>query len=88
MREVPSTSWVENGQGQPSEDAPLQAEWSQRGEVKHIFTHFELRLAVYETQAALQWEPEEGDWVSEADLADQALPSVMRKVLAQRSVSD
>lgn len=53
------------------------------GAVTHVFTHFPLELVVYcarapQTTAA----PEGARWVARADLAGEALPTVMRKVLA------
>lgn len=83
MREVPSTPWQE---AEPEWVPPFDADWSTRGEVKHVFTHFELRLAVHEAAAPASWAPETGEWVDEAGLDQEALPSVMRKVLAIRSV--
>jgi A/G-specific adenine glycosylase len=51
--------------------------------VRHVFTHFPLELTVFvadvrRTAAA----PKGARWVKIADLADEALPNVMRKVLA------
>lgn len=85
MREVPSSPWLESA---PDKDPvpPFHGAWRARGEIKHVFTHFELRLDVYEAPAAAGWEPDEGEWVTETGLDREALPSVMRKVLAQRSV--
>ncbi len=84
MREVPSTQWIETV-GHPTGTPPFDADWTERGEIKHVFTHFELRLSVQEAQAAASWEPEDGDWVNEEALADEALPSVMRKVVMRKS---
>lgn len=79
MMEVPSSEWSpEPAPARP----PFEAEWAQRGTVRHVFTHFELHLDVHEAEAAADWQPEDGGWVAESDLADQALPSVMRKVVA------
>lgn len=82
MTEVPSSPWLETGHA--SEAPPLEAEWADRGEVRHVFTHFELRLAVREGEASPGWEPDSGYWADERDLGNEALPSVMRKVLAAR----
>lgn len=84
MREVPSTEWKT---GNPDWTPPFEMGWSGRGEVKHVFTHFELRLAVQEAAAPAGWSPQTGDWVTENQLDQQALPSVMRKVLATRSIT-
>jgi len=85
MLEVPSTAW---GASMPPleqahADAPLPGHWLPVcGFVRHSFTHFDLDLAVYragnlsrtERPAACAWYPREV-------LQDEAIPSVMRKVL-------
>jgi len=86
MREVPSTEWVEQDLSDASEP-PFRADWASRGEVRHVFTHFELRLTVREAVAPDSWSLPDGDWVVEAGLSGEALPSVMRKVLDLRSVT-
>jgi A/G-specific adenine glycosylase len=48
-----------------------------------VFTHFPLDLIVYVTQAPVSTRaPESARWVTLADLAGEALPNLMRKVLA------
>jgi len=81
MTEVPSTEWAE---GEPLAVPPFQGDWADRGEVRHVFTHFELRLRVREASPVSGWEPEDGFWAEEGALDAQALPSVMRKVVAVR----
>ncbi|MNW08691.1 hypothetical protein D3C71_2055250 [compost metagenome] len=51
----------------------------------HVFTHFELRLTVYRAQApdGLQTRPDDGWWEPVTNLDAQALPTVMKKVIAQ-----
>ncbi|WP_300528450.1 A/G-specific adenine glycosylase, partial [Maricaulis sp.] len=78
MMEIPSTEWSETPA--PAAQPPFMADWQTRGEVRHIFTHFELRLEVREADARPDWEPEEGVWAERDRLGDHALPSVMRKV--------
>ena len=85
MMEVPSTRWAENGES-PQERAPLEAEWQPLpGLVRHTFTHFQLELAVWRATAisggVLR---EDGDyrWTAREDLGSEALPTVMRKVVA------
>ncbi len=82
MMEVPSSEWVE--QAEPV-IPPFEADWADRGEVRHVFTHFELRLTVREAAAHAGWRPNEGIWADDAALEQAALPSVMRKVLATAS---
>jgi A/G-specific adenine glycosylase len=85
MLEVPSTAW---GGIMPDLDAalgcaPLVAPWRQlTGLVRHSFTHFDLDLAVYRARdLPLTAQAEAGAWYPRARLADEAVPSVMRKVL-------
>lgn len=81
MMEVPSSDW---GEARASSQPPFDAPWEDRGEIRHVFTHFELRLAVHEAEAAPGWEPQEGIWADDAQLGDHALPSVMHKVVSRR----
>jgi A/G-specific adenine glycosylase len=63
--------------------APFKAKWRKRvGIVRHGFTHFELEIEVY--VATLRRRPSgEGRWVPRNELANTALPTVMRKIIAQ-----
>jgi A/G-specific adenine glycosylase len=48
-----------------------------------VFTHFLLELVVYRASVAVDAQaPRGARWVRLAQLADEALPNVMRKVLA------
>ena len=84
MMEIPSTPWREDGlwaldDAQP--EAPLCAQWRLLpGVVRHTFTHFhlELRLAAARTGANPL---ARGIWCPLDRLGDQALPTVMRKVV-------
>ncbi|MFN4142177.1 A/G-specific adenine glycosylase [Aestuariivirga sp.] len=85
MMEVPSTPWGE-AFGDAEQEAPLAARWRRlAGRVEHTFTHFHLELEVWRADdiadGALR---DEGDyrWVRPEDLAGEALPTVMRKVVA------
>ena len=67
--------------------APLlrsASRWRRKtGTVTHVFTHFPLELAVYTaTVPARTRAPKGMRWVPIATLKDEALPSVMRKVIA------
>ena len=64
--------------------APLKAKWHRAlGEVTHTFTHFPLALIVYTARVARSTAAPQGTrWVRAADLANEALPNVMRKVIA------
>jgi A/G-specific adenine glycosylase len=83
MMEVPSTSWRaapwEDAEAQDS--APLAAEWrALPGVVRHTFTHFHFEITVWAARSA-GTPTEMGRWVALDALADQALPTVMRKVI-------
>jgi A/G-specific adenine glycosylase len=91
MMEVPTGAWRE-GAGEaddPLADAPLAARWRKlTGAVRHTFTHFHLELNVYcamvQRNAAVRKtaDPERCRWVPRRDLDGEALPSLMRKVVA------
>ena len=82
MMEVPSTAWGEEPAGEP----PLRAEWrALPGKVEHTFTHFHLELEVWRAVSIADGEVlEDGDyrWTAREDLPGEALPTVMRKVVA------
>ena len=60
------------------------ARWHRKaGVVTHVFTHFPLELVVYTAKVAARTRAPEGmRWVPIATLADEALPNLMRKVIA------
>jgi A/G-specific adenine glycosylase len=81
MTEVPTTVWTSARQNLNGH-APFEAKWKKlTGRVQHTFTHFHLELDVYAAQISRR-PSVEGRWVAVDDLAGEALPSVMRKVLA------
>ena len=91
MLEVPSTPW---GDALPvrkeaMRSAPVTTSWLPvPGAVVHVFTHFRLELVVYRALVPIDasftlWaEQERCRWVHRRDLHAQALPSVMKKVIA------
>lgn len=91
MLEVPSTPW---GDELPAfkdakRSSPVSGDWwPVPGLVVHVFTHFRLELTVYravvpvDTSLTFWSEPERCRWVARRDLQAQALPSVMKKVIA------
>jgi A/G-specific adenine glycosylase len=87
MTEVPTTAWThgfdEAGALQEAPRLP-RAKWRRiPGTVTHVFTHFPLALAVYTAQVpAAMRAPKGARWVEVADLPGEALPNVMRKVVA------
>jgi A/G-specific adenine glycosylase len=87
MTEVPTTQWTHDFDG-GAELAPrlgrAQPRWRRiAGVVTHTFTHFPLELVVYVAEVSPEASaPPGGRWVARRDLADEALPNLMRKVLA------
>jgi A/G-specific adenine glycosylase len=85
MTEVPSTAWTQDfDEADALGEAPLKARWRRLpGAVEHGFTHFPLRQVVYVAHVAAKTRAPRGmRWVAVADLAGEALPKVMRKVVA------
>ena len=85
MLEVPSTEWSGERPAAPLDHAPVDAAWRKLpGSVTHTFTHFHLDLAVMRAAAGEGELLQDGDyrWVRREDLAGEALPTVMRKVVA------
>jgi A/G-specific adenine glycosylase len=85
MTEVPSTAWTHDFDERLAlKQAPLKAKWRRLpGVIEHGFTHFPLQQAVYVARARAQTKAPKGTrWVAIEDLADEALPNVMRKVVA------
>jgi A/G-specific adenine glycosylase len=83
MMEVPSSEWVSGALDREAAEkaAPVNARWSALpGIVRHSFTHFDLELMVLtgKTRASKA----EGVWVQPGALDTQALPTVMKKVIA------
>ena len=88
MTEVPTSDWVaEQSDRHALAQAPKIAglgRWHRKaGVVTHVFTHFPLELVVYTSQVPARTRaPDGARWVPVAILEDEALPNVMRKVLA------
>jgi len=86
MMEIPSTEWRNEAPQAPIDAAPVKARWQRSaGRIDHVFTHFRLELEIWRANALLADDlPEEGDyrWVPLKALPGEALPSVMRKIVA------
>ena len=91
MMEVPSSAW--EASLPKAKDAlaaaPVQGDWWRVPvEVVHVFTHFRLEVQVYRAlvpaDASLNlWaEPDRCKFVARRDLPAEALPSLMRKIIA------
>jgi A/G-specific adenine glycosylase len=93
MTEVPTTQWLQDfAEGDALEGAPRfsapktrkRIAWRRvAGVVRHVFTHFPLELSVYTADVPARTPaPRDARWVALASLSGEALPSVMRKVVA------
>jgi A/G-specific adenine glycosylase len=88
MTEVPGSDWLAGQDDKTAlKQAPLikgLARWHRKaGIVTHVFTHFPLELVVYTASVPARARAPEGmRWVPVSTLKDEALPNVMRKVIA------
>jgi A/G-specific adenine glycosylase len=92
MTEVPGSDWSHDFDVASALDAAPRlgkAKWRRLpGVVTHVFTHFPLELDVFVARVPRATRPPKGPqgigarWVKLADLPGEALPNVMRKVLA------
>ena len=84
MTEVPTTQWSHDFDLKRANGAPLQAKWRRLpGIVTHTFTHFPLELAVHTAIVARATRaPEGARWIAASEIAGEAFPNVMRKVIA------
>jgi len=86
MTEVPTTQWTHDFDGGPElapHLRPAPPSWRRiAGVVTHAFTHFPLELVVYVAEVSPDTAaPPGARWVARADVGDEALPNLMRKVL-------
>ena len=91
MMEIPSTEWADD---EPEIQAALQGApirsdwWAVPGLIVHTFTHFRLEIQVMRAVVPVDepltfWASQERcTWVARRDLKNEALPSVMRKIIA------
>jgi A/G-specific adenine glycosylase len=88
MTEVPTSAWLaaQDDKAGLKQAPALQgiARWHRKvGVVTHVFTHFPLELVVYTAKAQPRSRAPHGmRWVPIAILQGEALPTVMRKVIA------
>jgi A/G-specific adenine glycosylase len=95
MTEVPTTAWsADFDESEALKFAPIvfspfpagerRTAWRRiAGVVRHVFTHFPLELSVYVAEAAADTPAPDGTrWVKISELGGEALPSLMRKVVA------
>jgi A/G-specific adenine glycosylase len=81
MLALPSSEWSETRQDAA---APIDAEWEVLGEVRHVFTHFSLKLIVMTAEAPDADLPQ-GFWTPEDALS--GLPTVFAKAAALAGLS-
>ena len=85
MTELPGTDWTPEPwpQAQALNAGPMQAAWRHAGQIHHVFTHFELHLDVF--AASVPMIEAQGFLRPVTALAEEALPTVMRKGVAVAS---
>jgi A/G-specific adenine glycosylase len=85
MIEVPSSDWTASGPADIAAAAPIRARWTAAGQIEHTFTHFHLMLTVWRADGAETGQLPMGDyrWVGADEMHAQALPSLMKKVVAE-----
>jgi A/G-specific adenine glycosylase len=97
MTEVPTSAWSHDfKEGEALQNAPLFAPAKRRlnwrrvpGRVRHVFTHFPLELSVYVAELPARTPAPAGmRWIALADVGGEALPSLMRKVVAHGTRTD
>ncbi len=79
MAGLPGSEWTSKRLETPLKSAPFEGDWiKSKREVKHVFTHFELRLQVY--KAEFETRPNSNQaWADDYLLA--GLPTVFKKAL-------
>ncbi|MGA8614816.1 MAG: A/G-specific adenine glycosylase [Xanthobacteraceae bacterium] len=91
MTEVPTTQWVQDfDEGSALDGGPRFSKGAKSvawrripGVVRHTFTHFPLELSVYMAKVPANAPAPAGTrWIALADIGGEALPSLMRKVVA------
>ncbi len=81
MSEVPTTEWTARIDGDiGAKSGPIDLDWNSKGTITHTFTHFHLELEVW--QAVGPPPDNRGWWVEQDALANEALPTVMKKAIA------
>ncbi|MEM1316517.1 MAG: NUDIX domain-containing protein, partial [Pseudomonadota bacterium] len=85
---LPGTAWDRRGaEAEPSPAeiataAPLQADWRRSpATARHVFTHFQLELAILVAQTVEESRPARGSFVPRAREQAGQLPTVMKKAL-------
>lgn len=85
MTEVPTTEWTKDFEDDTAlANVPVKARWHRvPGVVTHVFTHFPLELSVYMANVPASAQAPAGmRWVPLSGIPGEALPNVVRKVIA------
>lgn len=90
MLGLPGSGWTETP---PAFAPPVAAPWRRvPGVVRHVFTHFELRLHLHATRVDGATPPEIGGaaplWTDRSQLADAGLPTLYRKAVEMMTDAD
>jgi A/G-specific adenine glycosylase len=80
MMMPPTSAWTEQQPADALAEAPGRFAWEHIGEVRHVFTHFALKLQVYRADTDARAKVD-GEWLLHDD-ALAALPTVGRKAVA------
>jgi len=97
MTEVPTTAWAADFDERDAlAAAPRFRSGNKRiswrriaGQVRHVFTHFPLELSVHSAKVPARTPAPSGTrWTRISELSGEALPSLMRKVVAHALPSD
>jgi A/G-specific adenine glycosylase len=85
MMMPPTSAWAESKADDLLAEAPGEFDWERVGEVRHVFTHFALKLDVWRADAGPRAKVD-GEWMDRDD-ALAALPTVGRKAVALERLS-
>ena len=81
MTSVPTTQWTVSQDGETgTAAAPLNVTWTPKPGIRHTFTHFHLEMEVW--MAETNSSPSDGWWSSREEISQEALPTLMKKVIA------
>ncbi|WP_406604440.1 A/G-specific adenine glycosylase [Bartonella gliris] len=80
MTQIPNNIGINDQNG--LQNAPFRADWQFKGQITHVFTHFSLKLDVYYISGIREMKRENGWWCDIHRLAEEALPTVMKKAIA------
>ena len=82
MMGLPGSEWGDAFPDNPLSAAPTARNWEKIDRrVKHVFTHFELRLDIYTAECAEAPSSPSGIWADKNALASYAIPTVFKKCL-------